>query len=54
MHVEREGCAAKFWLEPLRLERSRGFSRLEIRRVEGLVAERVTFLLEGWHAYFGG
>jgi hypothetical protein len=38
------GAAAKFWLEPVRLERSRGFSRVEIGRMERLVAE--------WHEYF--
>jgi len=52
--VEREGFAAKFWLEPVRLERSRGFNRVGLRRLEGLVADQAAFLLEGWHAYFGG
>ena len=26
MHIEREDNLAKFWLDPLRLERSRGFA----------------------------
>jgi hypothetical protein len=51
--VEREACQAKFWLEPVRLERSRGFGRTELRRIESLVAEKAAFLLRAWHEYFG-
>jgi hypothetical protein len=32
VHVEREEAAVKFWLDPVRLETSRGFARVEIRR----------------------
>jgi hypothetical protein len=39
VHVEREESDAKFWLEPARLERSRGFGRAEIARVQRLVEE---------------
>jgi hypothetical protein len=53
VHVEREEGKAKFWLEPVRLERSRGFGRAEIGRVERLVAENAAFLLRAWHEYFG-
>jgi len=52
VHVEREGSVAKFWLEPVRLERSRGFGPAELRRIERMVAERAVFLLEAWHEYF--
>jgi hypothetical protein len=53
IHVEREACGGKFWLDPVRLERSRGFGRTEIRRIESLVAENAAFLLRVWHEYFG-
>lgn len=33
VHVERENKVAKFWLEPLRLQRIGGFSRAEIGRI---------------------
>ena len=52
MHVEREDSKAKFWLEPLRLEKSRGFSRAEIGRIEKLVEKDVALLLRAWHEYF--
>lgn len=53
VHVEREEGNAKFWLEPVRLERSRGFGRSEIGRIERLVAENVGLLLRAWNEYFG-
>jgi len=51
--VEREESKAKFWLEPIRLEKSRGFSRAEIGRIERLVTENAVNLLRAWHEYFG-
>lgn len=51
--MEREESKAKFWLEPVRLEKSRGFSRVEIGRIERLVAENVVILLRAWHEYYG-
>jgi hypothetical protein len=53
VHVEREEAKAKFWLEPVRLETSRGFGRAEIVRIERLVAENAALLLRLWHEYFG-
>ena len=53
VHVEREERQAKFWLDPIRLENSRGFRRIEIRQIERLVADNAGLLLEAWHEYFG-
>jgi Domain of unknown function (DUF4160) len=53
VHVEREEGKAKFWLEPVRLENSRGFGRPEIGRIERLVVGNAAFLLRSWHEYFG-
>jgi hypothetical protein len=54
VHVERDNDSAKFWLTPVRLEYSGGFSRAEIRRVEQLVEENRETLLRGWNEYFVG
>ncbi len=43
---------AKFWLDPVRLERSGGFSQTELRVIQGMLMEHKEELLEGWHAYF--
>ena len=53
VHVEREESEAKFWLDPVRLEWSRGFARTELRRIETLVGENAAFLMRVWHEYFG-
>jgi hypothetical protein len=54
VHVEREDGEAKFWLEPVRYESSRLFSRLELTRIERLVAENAILLLRKWNEYFEG
>ncbi|WP_148594767.1 DUF4160 domain-containing protein [Aquisphaera giovannonii] len=54
VHVERDDCEAKFWLDPVRLERSRGFARKEIGLLQGIVEENRQRRLESWHDYFRG
>ncbi len=54
VHVERDDWEAKFWLDPVRLERSRGFSRKEINRVRDLIEEHRQELLESWDEFFRG
>ena len=54
VHVERGDNVAKFWLDPVRLQRSGGFGRAEIGRIQALVAEHRLALLEAWHEYFHG
>jgi len=51
-HVERDDKVAKFWLEPVRLERSGGFSRREINRIQKLVERHVEALMRSWNEYF--
>ena len=52
VHVEREVNEAKFWLDPVRLERNSGFRRVEIRRVQRLVEENSVLLLRSWNEFF--
>jgi hypothetical protein len=52
VHVEREDSLAKFWLDPIRLQRSRGFNRVELRRIQRLIDDNHMQLLEAWHGYF--
>jgi hypothetical protein len=53
VHAERDDNVAKFWLDPVRLQSSGGFSRVEINRIEALVTRNQTELLEAWNEYFG-
>ena len=52
IHVERDDYTAKFWLDPIRLETSGGFSRGDIRRIQDIVTENRERLLRSWHDYF--
>ena len=53
IHVERDDRIAKFWLDPIRLQSSGGFSRIEIARIEKLVNNHRIELMEAWNEYFG-
>ena len=52
VHVERDENTAKFWLDPVRLQNSGGFSRAEVNRILELVVENRERLLRGWDEYF--
>jgi hypothetical protein len=54
VHVERDDCEAKFWLDPVRLQWSVGFSAKEVNRIEKLVLEYQQGLLESWNEFFHG
>ncbi|MCL0037753.1 DUF4160 domain-containing protein [Thermodesulfovibrionales bacterium] len=53
IHVERNDKVAKFWLDPIRLQSSGGFNRLEIGRIQKIIDEYQTQLKEAWNDYFG-
>jgi hypothetical protein len=53
VHVERDEASAKFWLDPVRFERSCGFGRAEISRIERLVAGNAGDPSRSWNEYFG-
>jgi len=52
VHVEREEMVAKFWLDPVRLQRSGGFPRMEIGRIQRVINEHRQHLTEAWDEYF--
>ena len=54
IHVERDDCEVKFWLDPVRLERSDGFRRKDVNLICELVAQHEEKLLESWNAFFEG
>ena len=53
IHVKRENKVAKFWLDPLALERADGYGRVEINKLLKLVREHREHLLEAWYEFFG-
>jgi hypothetical protein len=53
VHVERDDDTAKFWLEPVRLQSSKGFGRPELARLQRLVEQHREQLLRAWNDFFG-
>ena len=53
VHVEREDKIAKFWLDPIRLQKSGRLNRAEIARIQRIIGEHQAELLEAWNDYFG-
>ena len=52
VHVERDNNVAKFWLSPVRLDRSGGCGRNELKRIRQRVEENEGKLIESWNEYF--
>lgn len=52
VHVRRDRNVAKFWLDPVRLERSGGFRSAELRAIERIVRANQDRLMEEWHGHF--
>ena len=50
-HIEQDDNVAKFWLEPVELASSYGFSAKDINQIRKLVLEHQTILLQAWHEY---
>lgn len=53
IHVRRENKVAKFWLDPVALQRTGGYSRLELNKIAAMIEEHRETLLESWHEFFG-
>jgi hypothetical protein len=54
VHVQREDKLAKFWLDPVRLERSGRFRRPELAAIQRIIVEHRDELMEAWDEYFHG
>ena len=54
IHVQRERALAKFWLRPVALASSTGFSARELTRLSRVVQENAALLVEAWNEFFGG
>jgi hypothetical protein len=52
IHIDRDNLSAKFWLEPVALAKNIGFRAKELRKLELLVRENQTKLVEAWNEYF--
>lgn len=53
IHVQRGRMLAKFWLEPVTLTNSTGFTAHELRQLVNLVREHQPLFVEAWNDFFG-
>ena len=52
VHVRHENRVAKFWLNPVALQRTGGFNRVELNEIARLIRENQQELLESWNEFF--
>jgi hypothetical protein len=52
IHVQRGDALAKFWLDPVALSSSTGFTARELRRLHVLVEQRRQALQDEWDDFF--
>lgn len=52
VHVQREKMVAKFWIDPVVLQNTGGFSRIELNKIAKIVSEKNEFFLERWNDFF--
>ena len=53
IHVESNDKYAKFWLEPVQLAKSVGYSAKELSEIRNLIVENTTVFKRRWDEYFG-
>ena len=53
IHVRRDRATAKFWLDPVRVARSRRFRDNEIASLQRIIEQNKARLLEAWNEHFG-
>ena len=53
IHIDHDNMTAKFWLQSVSLAQNIGFPAKELRKLQSMVIEHQTQLLEAWYEYFG-
>lgn len=53
VHIDRDQCSAKVWLQPVALARSVGFGARELGEIARIVRANQSMLQEAWDGYFG-
>jgi hypothetical protein len=54
VHAERDESTCKFWLVPLMLARSHGFSAHELTRIRRTIQRYQKRIMEAWYEHCGG
>lgn len=54
VHVSRGAAEAKFWLRPVRLEDSYGYTTRQLRIIEDIIRDRHRDLMRRWNEHIEG
>ena len=52
IHVIKDGCEAKYNIEPVKLVFNHGFKRHDLSLIESIVLENKEIIIERWRSYF--
>ena len=53
VHVQRDKLVCKFWLEPVALSKSYGFSPRELNAIRQIISSNRNTFLEAWNEHCG-
>ena len=53
VHVQRERMVCKFWLEPIELAHSHGFTVRELNRIKEMIESNLGRIAEAWNEHCG-
>ncbi|MHB8595264.1 MAG: DUF4160 domain-containing protein [Ktedonobacteraceae bacterium] len=52
IHVQKAEKYAKFWLTPIRIANSVGFTSKELQRIQNITIEHLELFREAWNDHF--
>ncbi len=52
VHVQRDRHTAKFWIDPVMIDRSARFRPDELLAIQKIIKQNKIKLLKAWHEYF--
>ena len=52
IHVQKAEKYAKFWLQPIQLADSTGYTSKELGQIQKIIKEHLGLFLETWHEHF--
>ncbi len=52
VHVDKDGCSAKFWLRKVILVDNLGFAKKELNEIHRIINQHQQHLLGQWNEYF--
>ena len=52
IHATKDGCVAKFWLDPVRLASGGRFRPAQLIEIQRMVDDNKDLFIRSWHEYF--